>query len=138
MNRLPQWRARLEMAIDDIKSKPFSWENNECGTGLVGNIVLAITGEDAAAPYRGAYNDAASALRTMKDAGFDNLADLVGSILPEILISEAKIGDIAAIKMKSPFGYALGVVNGERVFVLMEEGIGTVDLLECERAYKVG
>lgn len=138
MERLPQWRGRLEAAIDEIKSKPFSWENNECGTGLVGSIVFAITGEDPAAPYRDKHKDAAGALRTMRKAGFANLGDMVGSMLEEMHISEAKIGDIAAVKSDSAFGYALGVVNGERVFVLMENGIGTVDLLQCERAFRVG
>lgn len=138
MERLPKWRARLEAAIDEIKGKPFSWEDNECGTGLVGNIVKAITGEDPAAPYRDKHKDAAGALRTMRDAGFTNLGDMAASMLEEIHISEAKIGDIAAMKIDTPFGFALGVVNGERVFVLMEKGIGTVDLLECQRAFKVG
>ena len=138
MERLPKWRARLEAAIDDIKSKPFSWEDNECVTGLAGKVILAVTGEDPTKPYQGKYNDSVSALRVMRQTGFKNLGDLTASILPEIHPSQAKIGDIAAIKMDSPFGYALGVVNGERVFVLMENGIGTVDLLECQRAFKVG
>lgn len=138
MARSSQWRRKFEAVIDDIKSRPFSWEDNECATGLVGRVVKAVTDQDLAAEYRGTFKDAAGALRVMKKAGFDDLADMVGSILPEIHPSQAKIGDIAAIKMDSPFGHALGVVNGERVFVLMEGGIGTVDLLECGRAFKVG
>ena len=138
MQRLPKWRGRFEAAIDELKAKPFAWGDHDCGPGLVGNVVMAITGEDVAKPYRGKYFDAKGALRIIKRKGFDNLGDLVASMLPEIHPSQAKIGDIGAVKMDSPFGYALGVVNGERVFVLMEDGIGTVDLLQCERAFKVG
>ncbi len=138
MPRVEQWRGRFEAAVDAIKGKPFDWETNECGTGLVGNIVLAVTGQDMAGPYRGKHKDAKSALRTMREAGFQNLGDFVASMLPEIHPSQAKIGDIAAMEVDSPFGHALGVVNGERVFVLMENGIGTIDLLQCQRAFKVG
>ncbi|CAN7446914.1 hypothetical protein LJR235_002872 [Pararhizobium sp. LjRoot235] len=138
MQRLPKWRGRFEAVIDELKSKPFLWGDHDCGPGLVGNVVNAITGEDPAKPYRGKYFDAKGALRIIKRKGFANLGDMVASMLPEIHPSQAKIGDIGAIKTDSAFGYALGVVNGERVFVLMEDGIGTVDLLQCERAFKVG
>jgi hypothetical protein len=74
----------------------------------------------------------------MRQAGFRNLADMVAVMLPEIHPSEARIGDIAAIEIDTPFGYALGVVNGERVFVLREDGMGTVDLLDAKRAFRVG
>lgn len=138
MARVEKWRVQFEAVIDDLWAKPFSWGDHDCGPGLVGNVVKAITGDDPAKPYRGKYSDAKGALRIIKRKGFANLGDMVASILPEIHPSEAKIGDIAAVKTDSAIGYALGVVNGERVFVLMENGIGTVDLLQCERAFKVG
>lgn len=138
LKRLPDWRRRFEEAIDDIKRRPFDWQSHECGTGLAGRLAYALTGVDCAAQYRGTYNSAASALSVMRGAGFDNLGDLVAALLPEVHISEASIGDIAAVPDESPFGYALGVVNGERIFVLRAEGIGTVDLLDATRAFKVG
>jgi hypothetical protein len=132
------WRARFEAAVDEIKHRPFQWGEHDCGPGLAGAIVLAITGIDCAAQYRGTYDSAASAVRTMRDHGFENLGDLVAAMLPEIHPSMAKIGDIVAIPDQTPFGFALGVVNGERVFVLRETGMGTVDLLAASRAFKVG
>ncbi len=138
LTRLPDWRRRFEDAIDDIKARPFDWADHECGTGLAGRLALALTGVDCAARYRGTYDSAASAVRVMRQAGFENLGDLVADLLPEVHVSEASVGDIAAIPDQTPFGYALGVVNGERIFVLMETGIGTVDLLDATRAFKVG
>ena len=139
LKRLPGWRRRFEAAIDEIKLQPFDWETQfDCAPGLAGKMVLAITGEDLAGPYRGRYRSRTGAIRVLRDSGFDNLADLVGSMLPEIHPSKATIGDIAAFAMDTPFGYALGVVNGERVFVLKDEGIGTMDLLQASRAFKVG
>lgn len=138
--RVRDWRSRFEAVVDEIKLMPFDWRTqHDCGPGLAGRLVEAITGEDLARPYRGKYRTAKGALSVMKRAGFDDLADLVASMLPEIHPSQAKIGDIAAFPMEgSPFRHALGVVNGERVFVLHPEGIGTMDLLAASRAFKVG
>lgn len=134
------WRARFEKVIDDTKAKPFTWDGHECVIGLCANTILAITGIDLAKEYRGKFNDARSAARLMKNMGFENIADLVASFLEEYEggPSQAKIGDIVAIPDDTVFGYGLGVVNGERVFVLSETGMGTVDLLMATRAFRVG
>lgn len=142
--RLPDWRARFERAVDTVKSERFAWggagagDGLDCGIGLVGLLVMAVTGEDVAAPYRGRYKTAKGALGVMRRAGFDNLGDLVASVLPEIHPSQAKIGDVAAIATDSAFGFGLGIVNGDRIFIIMPEGQGTVDLLDAKRAFKVG
>jgi len=139
MRRVPGWRSRFEAAIDEIKYRPFDWaQQHDCGLGLCARIVTAITGEDVAASYRGTYTTREEALEVMRATGFENLGDLVASLLPEIHPSKAKIGDVAAFPMDTPFGYGLGVVNGERVLVLREEGIGTMELLQAQRAFKVG
>lgn len=137
LTRRDDWRRRFEEAIDAIKYQPFSWER-DCAVDLVGGLVQAVTGVDVAAPFRGRYKTAAGALRVMKDAGFSNVADLIATILPEIHPSQAGVGDIAAIVDDSAFGFALGVVNGERVFVLRQNGLGTIELLDAQRAFKVG
>jgi hypothetical protein len=42
-----------------------------------------------------------------------------------------------ALPSGDDFGYSLGVVNGDRVFVIHETGLGTRDLTEAKRAFKV-
>jgi hypothetical protein len=138
MKRLPDWRTRFDAAIDDMKAKPFAWGEHDCGPGLVGRMVLAMTGEDVARRYRGKYRTARGALGVMRRAGFNTLADMAGSVLPEVHPSRARVGDIAAFPADTAFGYALGVVNGERVYVLREDGLGTMDLLSATRAFRVG
>lgn len=137
--RKSDWRARFAAEVDRIKRTPFAWGSHDCGPGLAGNLVYAVTGVDCAAQWCGEYDDALGAARAMRDAGFDNLADLVASMLPEYEHpSQARIADVAAIKVDSVFGYALGVIDYERVFVLTENGIGTIDRSEIARAFKVG
>lgn len=138
MKRLPDWRVRFEREIDDMRRIPFAWGSHDCGPAFAGRMVLAITGEDLCTPWRGRYGTAGEALRLLRTEGYDDLADLVATLLPEIHPSRARIGDVAAFPMDSPLGSALGVVNGERVFVLRPEGIGTMELLQAHRAFKVG
>lgn len=138
MIRVEKWRSKFAEQTDNIRTKPFIWGEHDCAVGLVGNLTQALVGENLAADYTGKYKDAKSAYKVMKKAGFDNLADMAASILPEIHISQAQVGDIAAVPVETNFGFALGVVNGERILVLREDGMGTVDLLDATRAFKVG
>ncbi|MGD9476152.1 DUF6950 family protein [Shinella sp. G-2] len=138
LTRLPNWRSRLEAVMDDIRLRPFEWHTHDCGRGLAARVVMAVTGVDIGAQYDGEYHDAASAARLIRSHGFASLGDLVASLLPAVHPSQAQLGDIAAIRMDGPIGHALGVVNGERILVLMDIGYGTVDLLDAEVCFKVG
>ncbi len=139
LTRLHNWRSRFSDEIDRMRRTPFAWGSNDCGPALAGNVVLAITGVDVAGPYRNQYDTLQGGLRIMKRDGFVTLADAAASFLPEHdHPSQARVGDIVAIPMNSSFGFALGAVNGERIFVMMPDGIGTMDLLDATRAFKVG
>src|SRR5690606_37853811 len=102
---------------------PFSWETqHDCGLGLVVEVVRVLTGHDFGEPYRGRYTTQQGAVRMMKKEGFDNLADMVASMVPEIHPSRCRIGDVVAFRDEnSLFGHALGIVNGERSFVMKED-----------------
>lgn len=138
IKRIDAWREPFSKVVDDLYYKPFVWGENDCAIGLVRKLVLAITGEDVAAKYEGQYWDAKTGYRLLRKEGFEDLADMAASILPEIHVSQAMIGDIAAIKTDDGFGHGLGVVNGERIIVLTEKGIGSIDLFEGDRFFKVG
>jgi len=137
MTRKDNWRKTFETTIDDLKERPFAW-GSDCLFGLVVPILDAIS-DDAPRfrAYAGRYKTAKGALGVMRRSGFTNLADLVASEMPEIHPSQCRIGDIVAIPTDDDFGFSLGVVNGDRVFVKLESGIGTRDLLEAKRAFQV-
>ncbi|MGM4981865.1 DUF6950 family protein [Rhizobium sp. 11_C7_N12_5] len=137
--RRSDWRARFEAAVDEIKATPFEWGVHDCGPSFAGRLVLAVTGVDLAAQYAGSYSNEDEALAIVRHAGFATLGEMVASMLPEIHPSQARIGDVAAIKIDKPIGHALGVVNGERILVLMPSGgVGTVALTSASMAFKVG
>jgi hypothetical protein len=139
LTRVPMWVGPFHDAIDEIRRSPFSWKEHECAIGLAARVVMVLTGEDLAAEFRGRYEDAAGAYRVMREAGFCDLADLAASYLPEYAHpSEAQIGDIAALPVDTAFGHVLGVVNGDRIIVLGETILGTVDRSAARRAFRVG
>ncbi|WP_223215734.1 DUF6950 family protein [Rhizobium herbae] len=139
LKRVPLWVGPFNDVLDDMRRKPFAWGDNDCGPAFAGRIVHVLTGVDFSAPYQGRYHDAVSAYRLMRDEGFDDLADLVATKVPEYAHpSEAHVGDIMTLPVDTPFRHALGVLNGERIFALTENGIGSVDRRIADRAFKVG
>ena len=137
--RLPRWRGRLDTVLDEYRRTAFDWKTFNCGH-LAHSCVLAVTGVSLARTVLGKARSLPTAVSAVRKAGFDNLGDYGASLLPEIHPSRANVGDIAAIPKDGPLGYSLGVVTGERIFVIGQDfdGLGTVDLLDATRAFKVG
>lgn len=138
MNRLPDWNARLHAFVDAAKRRPFDWTAHNCGEHWAAGAVEAMTGADLAAPYRDRYASALGAARVVRNEGFETIADLVAAHLPEIHVSAARLGDLAAIPATDAFGYTLGIVNGEMILVLRADGMGLVPLFDATRAFRVG
>lgn len=140
MQRKDLWIVAYNEFIDNIRATGFNWDVIDCGPRYVGKLCEALTGENPAAHLIDKYHDEESALALMSEMGFDNIADATASFLPEYESpQDAQLGDVAAIRVEaSPFGYALGIVNGERVFVLHPNGVGVVNRRNIARAFKVG
>lgn len=139
LKRKRLWLSDFHDLMDEIRRQPFDWQGHDCVLGLGSRAVFAITGERLGAEYADRFNDAASAYRLMRELGFEDLADLIAAYLPERdHPSEAQIGDIVTIPVETQFKHGLGVVNGERIITMTEAGIGTVDRLLADRAFRVG
>jgi hypothetical protein len=139
LQRLPDWRVRLDDMINDVRRKPFEWGAMDCGPAFTGRAVEAITSVNYLAAFIGGYSTVAEAVALMEGEGFTDLADLVASLLPEHEhASQAKVGDIAAVPTDGPFGWSLGIVGGERIFAMHKVGLVTVDFLTAKRAFRVG
>lgn len=138
MTRLFNWRTRYNDTIDLIRAKPFSWSDHDCLSGLVIPVVETITGQRSELrKYIGRYKTERGALGVMRRSGYLSLGDLVAAHHVEIHPSQAQMGDLVALPTEDGFGHALGVVNGERVFVMLEQSLGTRALTEAQRAFKV-
>ena len=62
-SRLPDWELRLFNFLQDVRSSPLEWGEFDCVIGLASGAVLAQTGVDLAAPFKGAYSDEKSAMK---------------------------------------------------------------------------
>lgn len=137
MKRRPDWRTRLHEAVEAARREPFSWETgNDCAM-FAANCVLAMTGEDPAARYRGRYTTAHGALRVVREAGFADLADAAADLLEEIHPSQARVGDVAMVPVDDALGWSVGVVIGEQVAVLTPTGIGSASRSLATKAFRV-
>lgn len=135
--RVDNWLVEYHNTINVIRLNPFQWGNGDCLYGLAVPVLKAMTGNDYFAKYADKYKTAKGAIKIMRKAGFETLADLVASELQEIHPSRCTIGDIVAIPTDDEFGFSIGVANGERVFVMQETGLATRDLLESKRAFRI-
>ncbi|WP_288951441.1 hypothetical protein [uncultured Paracoccus sp.] len=138
LTRLPDWRARFAAEMDRQRRDPFAWGSQDCALGLAAGAVEAITGQDVAARWRGRYRSPSGARRALHKAGFNTLADLVASLLPEIAPAFANVGDIGVIAADGPLGQALCVVEASGLIVLTEAGHGRRPREDMIRAFKVG
>ena len=135
--RLPNWRSRLSAEMDRQRREPFAWGSHDCALGLASAAIEAVTGEDLRARW-GGYSTAAGALKVLRRAGYDSLADAVAATLPEIHPSRASIGDIGLIEAEGEIGAALCVFDASGVVVMTEAGHGRVARSKAVRAFRVG
>lgn len=136
MMRSETWHADLAEYIVSVGARPFAWGTHDCATFAAG-AVQAMTGEDFVKPYQGKYRSLRGGLGLLKRKGFATHADLAASLFEEIHPSLARVGDLAAVPVDDAALIALGVTQGERIFVLRPTGIGTVDLLSATRAFRI-
>jgi hypothetical protein len=93
-----------------------------------------MTGENLAAGF-GRYRTVRGGLRVLRSAGFRDHVELVAARFEEIAPSFAQAGDIAVVE--GDWDLALGIVQGEWIYVMRTDGLGLVSLLDAKRAFRV-
>ena len=94
--RLPDWRTRLEDYLTRVARRPFRPGRHDCALFVAG-AVEAMTGEDPAAAWRGAYRSLAAGQDALHAAGFTDHVALVASACEEVPPALAAVGDIAVL-----------------------------------------
>lgn len=117
MVRHEDWPLRLSTYLRQRKATPFAWGENDCVL-FAADAVLAMTGVDVCAEYRGYASEAeAEALmggKSLKDLVSEKLGMPFGNYL------SARRGDVVLTEFN-----ALGVVDdsGQKVAVVTPEGL---------------
>ena len=134
-----RWPERLASFIEERRHAPFAWGSNDCSL-FACDAMLAMTGIDIAAEFRGKYSDELGALRCLKDhaggaleATAEKIAAQFG--LLEIPPLHAQRGDVAIIPTTN--GPALGVVIGEDIVAAGPSGVAFFSLRDVQRAWRI-
>ena len=133
--RRDNWRAALSAYLTQMRATGFVYGKSDCACFAAG-AVEAMTGIDPMAEIRG-YASIAGAHGALKQTGARDLADLLARSFAEIHPSEARYGDLGLFETDGPFGYAIGVVTGERVMAMSENGLDSLDRAGMARAFQV-
>ena len=135
--RLPGWPERLAAIVEEHRATPFAWGTHDCCL-FAATVVLALTGHDPAAAWRGTYATEAEAEAIIGPAG---LAAFVAGQAAEAGLPElpdptlAQRGDIALVMVGNM--PALGVVVGDLVAAAGTDGVTFVPAGAAIRAWGV-
>lgn len=132
--RLPDWNTRLVAYLTEAARTPFAEGTHDCALFFAGGV-NAMTGVDPAARWRGRYTTTRGGLRVLRRDGFSDHIAVAAHQFEEIPPAFARPGDGAAVRTSE--GEALGIVQGEWVYVLDRSGAALVPLLTAQRAFRV-
>lgn len=128
MTRLPDWDARFVAFLAGLGPPLHVYGARDCAL-LGADCVLAVTGVDPAAEFRGKYSTEAGAAKALRTIGAGDLASTVSSKFESIAPSLAGRADL--VLHKGNLGFALG--DGTALF-LGEDEAGNIGWLKFPRS----
>jgi len=141
VNRNPLWNTLLAEFIHSRLLSPFVWGQNDCCL-FACDAVLAMTGTDLAANFRGKYNDQASAYQLIKSYAGAGLAEFADKVATENGIAEVGLnfatgGDVVLVNGDQ--GDTLGFVelNGREVLATGPQGLMRVAKTNWKKAWRI-
>ncbi len=138
LERLDDWDLRLNELVADRGNSPFSWGANDCIL-FACDCILAITGTDLAAEFRGKYRTRLQAARILKDfGGLERLADSFAAKheIPRLEFPAlAQRGDVGLVE--SGHGLALTVVADRYVVAPGASALEFIPFSRLTRAWRI-
>lgn len=127
--RLYDWEARFAAYIVGIARTPFRPGALDCALFAAGGA-QAVTGIDPAAAFRGRYRTIEAGLKLMRAGGHEDHVAFAQAHFPAVGRAQALPADIAVVTDAgfSRSGPALGLVQGEMIYVLRGAGLGLVPI----------
>ena len=135
MQRYDNWEERLIDYLASIARIPMQPSVHDCAHFGAGAI-KAMTGEDLVPEWGRDYTTLKDGVQLLRKHGFRTHVDYVANFLKEIQPPYANIGDIGIVP-GDVTGGAIGVVQGEGVYVLTPAGLSTVSRLHMRKAFQV-
>jgi hypothetical protein len=142
MTRLPDWEKRLHAALIERMSQPFAWGTHDCAL-FACDCILAMTGVDAAAWFRGKYRNHNGARRVMRKFtggyGLESLADQIARQhrVHEVPITKAQRGDLLLLDSRMGPTLAIVSLDGFRACAASPQGLESFPVLQARRAWRI-
>lgn len=132
MERRHDWVEQLHAALDEAAVRPFEWGVHDCCL-FVADVVLAMTGEDLGAPFRGRYASARGAARALRAFGQGTIIRTMNAALgAPIAPALAQRGDVVLA------GGIAGICIGRTAVFVGEGGLTTAERRHWTKAWGVG
>jgi hypothetical protein len=150
MTRFENWPEILAQFVAERARTPFAWGVNDCCL-MSCDAVLGYTGVDMAAGFRGKYDSGLSAARAMKEfcgGGVEQVAEKMAAQLniPEWpTVKLARRGDVVLFEYDGEFRgervtqrATLGICCGGDAVVPAQDGLLSIPISQCRRAWRIG
>jgi hypothetical protein len=115
--RLRDWQGRLARLFAERREASFEWGTHDCAM-FAADAVLAVTGEDPAAEFRGKYKSESGAAKILKTANLEALADARFARTERPIV-----GDIGLVTLPHSGQGALAVYGGQFWHVPGDRGL---------------
>lgn len=133
--RKHDWPEQLARHIAEHRNTPFAWGKHDCCL-FAADGVLAMTGVDPMAAFRGKYFDQVSAAQALRDIGDGTLAETVTGILgTPVSVKLARRGDV--VMTRTATGPAAGLCAGISSWFAGPDGLTVVPTAKCLAAWRV-
>jgi len=133
MMRKDTWPEDLN---DYFRAPPaFAWGSADCCLWCA-DWILKITGADLGTAFRGTYASDEDAYARLRAAGFADVDDLAGSVLPPVAVALARRGDIVCGMFAGR--KTLGICSGAQSAFLRLDGLEWIPTMDCVAAWRVG
>jgi hypothetical protein len=128
--RLPDWEPRLAAYLASVRDTPHAYGKHDCALHGA-NAVLAQTGVDHGAPFRGRYKTELGAARALRRFGAGTLVAEFDAHFATISPALAQRGDL--VMAQGAIGVCIG---GEAIFA-GDNGHQRIARAEWARAWRV-
>lgn len=132
--RIPDWQLAFAKCVAEHQNVPFKWGEQDCVLWAA-DTVFAITGEDPAKEFRGAYDSALSAARVLREAG--GMEKLVSEKMGGTPVDSrlANVGDVVLVLQDGE--PMLGVCNGDTLLATGSNGLVALPMQAAVKIWKV-
>ncbi|WP_114393511.1 DUF6950 family protein [Oleisolibacter albus] len=139
MTRLPDWPERLDRVVEAARHSTFAWGRVDCCL-FAADAVVAVTGVDPAAPWRGTYADAGTATRLLARMG--GLSAMAARVArhhgwPAVPPAFLGRGDVALVRLDDG-RHALAVCLGAALVLPAQRGLAALDRTRALSGWRIG